>query len=166
MKNTLFFIFFVLVIVGILYFISGKKYPQMPSNLIHSSTTVDMCNKCHGPKGKFPKKPAHPPKVECFKCHKTKRIPAALQKWPQPPVTEVLARCWKSLFSLSLRGAYATKQSLSCPRNSGQMRLDILNRSSKRRGRWLLPAMAKAQQCWWALLSMRLWLRKSRCFRT
>jgi len=81
MKNTLFFIIFVLAIVSILYFISGKKYPQMPSDPIHSGATVDsMCNGCHGPKGKFPKKPQHPPKDECLKCHKIKIIPAEQQK--------------------------------------------------------------------------------------
>ena len=81
MKNTLFFIIFALAVVGILYFISGKKYPQMPSDSIHGGATVDlMCNECHGPQGKFPKKPKHPPKDECFKCHKIKSIPAAQQK--------------------------------------------------------------------------------------
>ena len=81
MKNTLFFIVFVLATVGILYFISGKKYPQMPADTIHGGATVEsMCNECHGPQGKFPKKPEHPPKDECFKCHKKKIIPAAQQK--------------------------------------------------------------------------------------
>ncbi|MGO9614492.1 MAG: cytochrome c3 family protein [Dissulfurispiraceae bacterium] len=81
MKNTLFFIIFVLAIISILYFISGKKYPQIPSDAIHSGIKVEsMCNECHGPQGKFPKKPQHPPKDECFKCHKIKRAPTTQQK--------------------------------------------------------------------------------------
>jgi hypothetical protein len=81
MKNTFFFIIFVLAVVGILYLISGKKYPPMPSDPIHNIAAADfMCNECHGPQGKFPKKPEHPPKDECLKCHKTKGIPAAQPK--------------------------------------------------------------------------------------
>ncbi|MGO9377782.1 MAG: hypothetical protein ACLP29_04415 [Dissulfurispiraceae bacterium] len=81
MKNTLFFLIFVLVIVGILYSLSGKKYPQMPSDPVHRGATEEsMCNECHGPQGKFPRKPEHPPKDECFKCHKTIKLPSAVQK--------------------------------------------------------------------------------------
>jgi len=50
MKNALFFIIFVLAIVSILYDTSGKKYPQMPSDPIHTGARVDlMCNECYGP---------------------------------------------------------------------------------------------------------------------
>jgi hypothetical protein len=81
MKNTLLFFIFVVVVVGILYFISDKKYPQMPADPVHNGATEAlMCNECHGPQGKFPKKPGHPPKDECFKCHETKVIPMAQTK--------------------------------------------------------------------------------------
>ena len=73
MKNTLYFLIFVVAVVGVLYFLSSKEYPDMPSDRIHNMA-IDpaICNGCHGPDGKFPKKPGHPPKEACLKCHKLK----------------------------------------------------------------------------------------------
>jgi predicted CXXCH cytochrome family protein len=89
MKNTLFFLIFVLVTVGILYSISGKKYPQMPSDPSHRGATAEsMCNECHGTRGKFPKKLGHPQKDECFKCHKTK-VTAATAYNSETTVTDL-----------------------------------------------------------------------------
>ena len=74
MKNTLIFIVFALAVVGFLFSISGKKYPQMPADANHLGMTVtNTCMECHGPGKQYPQMPAHPPKFECFKCHKQKR---------------------------------------------------------------------------------------------
>jgi hypothetical protein len=75
MKNTLIFIVFALVVVGFLFSISGKKYPQMPADANHlGMTETKICIECHGPGKQYPQKPNHPPKFECFKCHKQKRL--------------------------------------------------------------------------------------------
>jgi len=74
MKNTLIFVAFVLVVVGFLFSISGKKYPQMPADANHIGVTdTALCMECHGPGKQFPQKATHPPKSECLKCHKQKR---------------------------------------------------------------------------------------------
>ena len=74
MKNTLIFVLFVLVVIGLLFSISGKKYPQMPADADHfgiSDTT--MCWGFHDMGKVYPRKATHPPKFECLKCHKQKR---------------------------------------------------------------------------------------------
>lgn len=74
MKNTLIFIAFVLAVVGFLFSISGKKYPQMPADANHiGMTDTQLCMECHGPGKQLPQKATHPPKFECLKCHKQKR---------------------------------------------------------------------------------------------
>lgn len=78
MRNNLIFVVFILAVVGFLYSISGKKYPQIPATESHQGITeVADCMKCHGPEGLMPRKPAHPPKDDCFKCHKKKRVKPA-----------------------------------------------------------------------------------------
>jgi hypothetical protein len=75
MKNTLVFLAFVLVVLGLLYAISGKRVPPplIPGDSIHAGEGSDtsVCTGCHGPGKEAPLKPKHPPKYECFKCHKT-----------------------------------------------------------------------------------------------
>jgi len=74
MKNTISFILFVLVVIGLLFSISGKKYPQIPHDTAHIfATDITACMECHGPSQKYQMKAAHPPKYECFKCHKQKK---------------------------------------------------------------------------------------------
>jgi cytochrome c553 len=74
MKNTVIFIVFVLIVVGFLYSISGKRYPQIPADANHQNVTdIQACLACHGPGTQHPQKPTHPPKTECFECHKKKR---------------------------------------------------------------------------------------------
>lgn len=74
MKQTVFFLFFVLIVTGILYSLSGNNYPVLPDNAVHK-VVVDaaVCLSCHGPEGSYPRKESHPPKNECFQCHKVKR---------------------------------------------------------------------------------------------
>lgn len=75
MKSTLGFIVFVLVVVGLLFSISGKRYPQIPDDADHrAATNTTACMECHGPSQKHQMKTTHPPKYECFKCHKPKKI--------------------------------------------------------------------------------------------
>jgi hypothetical protein len=73
MKNTLIFFVFVVVVVGFLYAISGKRVRPalIPGDSIHM-TVVDtsVCMDCHGPGKEAALKAKHPPKYECFKCHK------------------------------------------------------------------------------------------------
>jgi len=62
------------VIVAILFFISstGKKAPNIPNDTIHSSslTLQEICLTCHAPGRPAPLKDTHPPKEDCFACHK------------------------------------------------------------------------------------------------
>ncbi|OGW30224.1 MAG: hypothetical protein A2X59_10585 [Nitrospirae bacterium GWC2_42_7] len=75
MKNTLVFVVFVLVVVGLLFSISGKRSPQIPNDTDHRAITdTTVCLGCHGPSQKYQRKTTHPPKHECFKCHKNKKI--------------------------------------------------------------------------------------------
>ncbi len=78
MRNNIIFAVFILAVIGFLFSISGKKYPQIPANESHLGITeVAACMQCHGPAGVMPRKPAHPPKDDCFKCHKKKRMKPA-----------------------------------------------------------------------------------------
>ncbi|MBI5100273.1 MAG: cytochrome C [Nitrospirae bacterium] len=78
MKNNIIFAVFVLVVLGFFFSISGKKYPQIPANDAHKELTGSAaCLSCHGPEGERPRKPSHPPKDDCLKCHKKKRVKAS-----------------------------------------------------------------------------------------
>lgn len=74
MKSTLSFIIFVLVVLGFLYSISGKKQPRIPDTANHRGVNeVSVCLGCHGPGQKYERKKEHPPKDQCLECHKRKR---------------------------------------------------------------------------------------------
>jgi hypothetical protein len=74
MKKGAIFIIFVFAVLGILFSISGKKFPRIPDDSNHISVTIPAdCMKCHGTDAEHYKKSSHPPKFECFKCHKTKK---------------------------------------------------------------------------------------------
>jgi hypothetical protein len=76
MKSTIGFIIFVLIIVLVLYVISGKRYPQVPGDDFHKAVEVSnstVCMECHGQSKKAALKETHPPKFECFRCHKPAR---------------------------------------------------------------------------------------------
>jgi hypothetical protein len=73
MKNTLVFIVFVLVVLGLLFTISGKRVlPRpIPADVRHAGIHDEAgCLGCHGQGKEAPRKAKHPPKQECFKCHK------------------------------------------------------------------------------------------------
>jgi len=70
MKNMLGFVMFAVVLVGLLFTLSSKKYPRLPNDKVHAGITdVSACFACHGPGKQYKLKPSHPPKFECFKCH-------------------------------------------------------------------------------------------------
>lgn len=76
MKNTLIFIVFVLVVLGLLYAISGRRVPppSIPYDEVHKALhDAAACMGCHGPGKEAPLKAKHPPKYECFKCHTAKK---------------------------------------------------------------------------------------------
>ncbi|MDP2168763.1 MAG: hypothetical protein Q8J64_10585 [Thermodesulfovibrionales bacterium] len=74
MKTFVSFIIFVMVVVGLLYAISGQRSPQIPNDETHKGITEPVvCLNCHGPEKEYARKPAHPPKDECLKCHRVKR---------------------------------------------------------------------------------------------
>jgi hypothetical protein len=71
MKNMLGFIIFALVVSGLLFLLSSKKYPPLPNDKVHTAIIKDSaCFDCHGPGKQYQLKPSHPPKFECSKCHK------------------------------------------------------------------------------------------------
>ncbi|MDA8078540.1 MAG: hypothetical protein M0Z79_06325 [Nitrospiraceae bacterium] len=74
MKNTVIFVVFMLVVVGFLYSISGKRYSQIPSDARHRvADEAALCMECHGQGNPDALKKEHPPKYECFTCHKRSR---------------------------------------------------------------------------------------------
>lgn len=74
MKSSIIFIVFVLAVLGFLFAISGKKYPQMPADTDHIGVTdIALCMECHGKGMQYAQRLTHPPKFECLKCHKQKR---------------------------------------------------------------------------------------------
>jgi hypothetical protein len=67
----MFFIIFVMIVVGFLFLLPGKQYAPIPDDGLHKAAgDVAACMKCHGPGKKNELKKTHPPKYECFKCHK------------------------------------------------------------------------------------------------
>jgi hypothetical protein len=62
------------VIVAVLFFISsrGKKAPYIPIDNTHIQSIAlrESCAICHAPGMQAPLKDTHPPREECFACHK------------------------------------------------------------------------------------------------
>lgn len=74
MKNNIIFAVFVLVVVGLLFALSGQRAPRLPQDASHAVTSeVRPCLDCHGPAGQFARKATHPPKDQCMECHRVKR---------------------------------------------------------------------------------------------
>ena len=73
MKHVAIFLVFVLLVVGLLYSVSGTKSPRIPDNENHLVfDREDVCMECHGPEGVVPRRDTHPPKDQCLQCHKVK----------------------------------------------------------------------------------------------
>jgi len=70
-KGGLVFIIFVLFVIGFLFLLPGKQYAPLPDDYSHrESGDITGCMNCHGRGKQNELKKAHPPKFECFKCHK------------------------------------------------------------------------------------------------
>lgn len=77
MKSTWSFIIAVAVIIVVLFLVSstGKKAPFIsPDNIHRVITTQESCVACHAPRKQAPLKANHPPKEQCFICHKVKQV--------------------------------------------------------------------------------------------
>jgi hypothetical protein len=63
----------VLVVLGLLFLSSrGRNPPLIPSDVQHKGLTKEEeCTTCHAPRGTSPLKEGHPPKEQCFICHKS-----------------------------------------------------------------------------------------------
>lgn len=62
-------IIFVLVIISS----SGKKAPGIPRDALHEGRrTIEDCALCHAQGEQAPLKKDHPPKEQCFLCHKAR----------------------------------------------------------------------------------------------
>ncbi|MBZ0157993.1 MAG: hypothetical protein K8I29_17490 [Alphaproteobacteria bacterium] len=78
MKSTAAFIIFVLAVLGLLFFLSGKRHPRVPNDAAHGAVALSdstACMECHWQGKRAPLKASHPPKYECQKCHKARIIP-------------------------------------------------------------------------------------------
>lgn len=74
MKQTIAFLVFVALVVGLLFALSGERANRIPEDRNHAVwDRNDLCLDCHGPEGLLPRGPDHPPKDDCIKCHKVKR---------------------------------------------------------------------------------------------
>jgi cbb3-type cytochrome oxidase cytochrome c subunit len=73
-KSIWSFILAAAVVIAVLFFISSmaKKAPDVPTDKIHTRSRAlrESCVVCHAPGKQAPLKDTHPPKEECFACHK------------------------------------------------------------------------------------------------
>ncbi len=73
MKSSLPPIIVAVVVILLLFYLSstGKKAPVIPSDAAHQGIrTQEGCTACHAPGKMSPLKENHPPKEQCFVCHK------------------------------------------------------------------------------------------------
>jgi len=76
MRNNVLFALFIGVVVIFLYLLSGTRSPQIPLDDTHVSATEEkVCMTCHDEGMSNPRKKDHPPKDQCFICHKRSRKP-------------------------------------------------------------------------------------------
>jgi hypothetical protein len=71
MKKNIVFIVIVLSIAALLYLLSRKEFVRIPADEQHIGVNLkEGCLECHGPGKISPLKKEHPPKDQCFECHK------------------------------------------------------------------------------------------------
>ena len=71
MKKNIIFIAIIILIATILYMLSAKKIVTIPADERHVTIGEEkMCLDCHGQGKENQLKKNHPPKDQCFKCHK------------------------------------------------------------------------------------------------
>ncbi len=71
MRKWILFGVFVAAVLGFFFAITGKKAAYIPGDDSHRGLkVVAACLECHGPGREFALKKEHPPKEQCFECHK------------------------------------------------------------------------------------------------
>lgn len=74
MRNNLLFAVFIGLVILVLVMISGEKSPRIPLDEVHSSAQTEQdCLGCHGEGMSHERSKEHPPKDQCFLCHKRSR---------------------------------------------------------------------------------------------
>lgn len=74
MKKNILFIAVVLFVVVLLYTLSTKNVVPIPSDEKHIDIKSEKaCSECHPPDRVNAQGKKHPPKFECFKCHKIQK---------------------------------------------------------------------------------------------
>jgi hypothetical protein len=71
MKKSIVFAALVLFVITLLYMLSRKEFARIPADEAHFNITEKTkCLECHAPGLESPLKKEHPPKDQCFECHK------------------------------------------------------------------------------------------------
>lgn len=71
MTKNIIFAAVVIALVAFLYFLSSKPVVPIPADDSHISIQEETaCFECHGEGKEYARKKDHPPKDQCFKCHK------------------------------------------------------------------------------------------------
>ncbi|UCG78271.1 MAG: hypothetical protein JSV21_00065 [Nitrospirota bacterium] len=74
MKNNIIFAAFIVLVVLLLLLLSGTKSPQIPKDTLHIDIQEEAeCLPCHAEGAINARKETHPPKDQCFLCHKRAR---------------------------------------------------------------------------------------------
>ncbi len=74
MKKSIIFAAFILFVVTLLYMLSRGEFARIPADQAHINITeTAKCLECHAPDRESPLKKEHPPKDQCFECHKKKQ---------------------------------------------------------------------------------------------
>jgi hypothetical protein len=67
----IFYLAIILIVPLTLYILSLETVIPTPSDEYHEGITEEIkCFDCHGDDKEYPRKKEHPPKDQCFKCHK------------------------------------------------------------------------------------------------
>jgi hypothetical protein len=71
MRKNIYFVILTISVVTLLYFLSLETVVPIPPDENHMDITDEIiCFDCHGEDKEYPRKKEHPPKDQCFKCHK------------------------------------------------------------------------------------------------
>jgi hypothetical protein len=71
MKKNIIFLVLILLVPMLLYILSLETVIPIPLDENHLKITEEqVCFNCHGEGEEYALKKEHPPKYECFKCHK------------------------------------------------------------------------------------------------
>ncbi|HEX9021148.1 MAG TPA: hypothetical protein VF903_07795 [Nitrospirota bacterium] len=73
-KNFVFPVVAAAVLTALFFLSTRTKVPFIPSDELHQgATTPAACGECHAPEKRAPLKANHPPKEQCFICHRVKK---------------------------------------------------------------------------------------------